>query len=126
MIAAMVVFWMMFTSRPTSGGRSRRSACGRITKLCRPTQPKPRADAASCCSRGIESIAPRVVSATWALPHRTRPIAAALYGVQLAGGMWNRSGTTNSIRKIVTISGSPRQTSMYARMSVREGQKRIV
>ena len=68
MTAASVVFWMIPTSRLTSGGSSRRSACGRITKACRPTQPKPSADAASCCSRGIDCTAPRVASATCALP----------------------------------------------------------
>jgi hypothetical protein len=31
MTAASVEFWMMLTSRLTSGGSSRRYACGRIT-----------------------------------------------------------------------------------------------
>ena len=61
---AIVVFWMMFTSSPTIGGSNLRRACGKITNVCRPTQPKPSAAAASCCSLGIDWTAPRVASAT--------------------------------------------------------------
>ena len=64
MANAIVVFWMMLTSSPTIGGSSLRVACGMITKRCRPIQPKPRAAAASCCSFGIDWMAPRVASAT--------------------------------------------------------------
>ena len=73
--AASVEFWMMLTSRLTNGGRRRRNACGRITNRWRPTQPKPSANAASCCSRGIDPTAPRVASATCALPQRMSAIA---------------------------------------------------
>ena len=68
---------MMFTSRPIIGGSSRRVACGTITYACVPTQPKPSAAAASCCSRGIDCTAPRVASATCALPQRISPTVAA-------------------------------------------------
>ena len=46
----------------------------------RPTQPKPSAAAASCCSRGIDRTAPRVASATCALPQSVSAIAAASSG----------------------------------------------
>ncbi len=85
---------MMFTSRLTNGGSSRRSACGRITQEWRRTQPKPSAEAASCCSRGIDWTAPRVASATCALPQRTSAIAAA------------SSGSSNCSR--VDTDGSPK------------------
>ena len=74
----------MLTSSPTSGGSSLRSACGRITYACRPTQPKPSAADASCCSRGIDWTAPRVASATCALPQRMSPIDAAVNGSNLS------------------------------------------
>ena len=45
-----------------------------------PTQPKPSAAAASCCSRGIDCTAPRVASATCALPQSVSAIDAAVSG----------------------------------------------
>ena len=74
---------MMFTSSETSGGSSRRAACGRITNRCRPSQPKPSAAAASCCSFGIEPTAPRVASATCALPQSVSPIDGGRERVEL-------------------------------------------
>ena len=63
-----------------------RNACGRITERWRPTQPKPSAAAASCCSRGIDWTAPRVASATWALPQRMSAIAVAVSGPNSSDG----------------------------------------
>src|SRR5205823_1261361 len=120
--AAKVVCWITLTSRLTSGGSRRRKACGKTTWTWRPTQPNPSAEAASCCSRGIDSTAPRVASATWALPQRVRPIAAPTQGRKVR---WKVvCGSAKTIRNSVTINGSPRQTSMYSRMTARNGRKR--
>ena len=89
---------MMFTSRLTSGGRSRRSACGRITKACRPIQPKPSADAASCCSLGIDCTAPRVASATCALPQSVSAIEAEMSASNSRRGL--TAGSRKKTRKM--------------------------
>ena len=82
MTATRVVFWMIPTRSVTTGGSSRRIDCGKMTYAWRPTQRKPSAAAASCCSRGIDRTAPRVASATCALPQRVRPIAPAVAGLE--------------------------------------------
>ena len=81
-----------------------------ITKACRPTQPKPSAAAASCCSRGIDCTAPRVASATCALPQRISEIAAAVSALEPK--LRTTAGSAKKTMKIVTRIGSPRQTSM--------------
>ena len=45
-----------------------------------PTHPETQSGAASVRSRGIDATAPRVASATWALPQRIRAMVAAVKG----------------------------------------------
>src|SRR6266511_2687465 len=97
----------------TSGGSNRREACGRITNTCRPTHPKPSAAAASCCSRGIDSTAPRVASAICALPQSDSPMVALVNGSN--SSCEPITGETKKMMKIVTMSGRPRRHSLLHR-----------
>ena len=65
-----------------------------------------------------------MVSATCALPQRIRAIAPAVIESNRSAGLID--GSAKKTMKIVTRIGSPRQISMYARMSARSGRNLIV
>ena len=74
-----------------------------------PIHPKPSAAAASCCSRGIDCTAPRVASATWALPQSVSAIAVASSGENSSSG--ETDGRPKYTMKTVTRIGRPRKIS---------------
>jgi hypothetical protein len=80
MIDPSVLFWITPTLRPTSGGMSFRSACGRITFTWRPDPAEGERGRGLMPPLRSTALAPRVVSAIWAFPHSASPRIVARNG----------------------------------------------